>query len=187
MSRSPERLMADSLEAFIGADSPENTNSAWERLSLMVRNTDDVRFIAEAARATHKALAKQVEEMRQLVAAIEGGPNPLLPVVMSLGENSYVVSHGRGQYSRVAAMLDQETGEPLLSPEEFDSRGPCIGALDPNGSLVVTAYWYDENPDLFLMLLGQDEGRVDTVEDDYDGWAAGREGLRQPQEVGIED
>ena len=168
MSRTIEQAVGSALERYVGAETAEEMGRAFMNLAPLVQTPEAIRVLAEAARSSHKAHAETVEKLQDLVKAIEGGPNPLIPIVMAIGDDGFVASHGRGQYSRVASMLDLETGLPLVDRDEFEDRGPCIAALDPNGSLIVDAYWVDEEPDLFMLLLGQDVGRIESLDHDFD-------------------
>ncbi len=198
------RLVAQLFESYVTAED-EQADDVWAHLRMLLDTPDDMRVIADYARSARRALMDEVQRRKDLVEAIEGGPNPLLPVMMGLGQDCYVVSHGRGSYSRVRAVKldgeddedeqqppllfhDEDDGEdhgdePLLDPEELARRGPCIAALDPSGSIIVDVYWPDlaDHRDLFFLVLGGDEGTVE----DPDADATPERAAEPPQRIPV--
>ena len=173
------RALAEYIEA-----SDEDAPTAWGRLERTLQAPRDSLIIAEAARAAHQALAQEIRARQELIEAIEGGPNNLLPVLAAIDETHYVVSVGNGIYQRVGVVPAEDGAPPLLSPAEFEQRGPALAALDSSGSVIVDLYWLDEHEDLFLLVLGGDEGRVVSVGDGADDGRPDAEQIPLPVEVG---
>jgi len=146
------------------ATSDEDAPAAWGRLRSILQEPQDSLIIADAARGAHQALEQEVQARQELIEAIEGGPNNLLPVLACIDDIHYVVSVGNGVYQRVGVMPPEDGAPALLSPAEFEERGPALAALDSSGSVIVDIYWLDEHADLFRLVLGGDEGRVISID-----------------------
>lgn len=166
---SPEQqqLVGRALAAYLSA-SDEDVHAAWGPLRGTLREPDDSLIIAETARAAHQALQQEIEARQELIAAIEGGPNSLLPVLAIIDEHHFVISQGNGVYQRVGVVPGEDGAPPPLSAAEFAERGPALAALDSSGSVIVDVYWLDEHEDLFRLVLGGDEGRVVSKGDEAD-------------------
>lgn len=174
--------LAHALDLYLKADSGDGLARAWEALSERVRTVEDVRLVAETARAAHRALVEEVQRRKELIETIEGRPNSILPVVAGVEPEGFIVSQGRGQYTLVGAMPDAETGAPVLTHDELTERGPCMGALSPDGSLIVQALWPDEHMELALLIFGQDMGMIDSLDDELEDG-----GMPLPVQVPLED
>ncbi len=161
------RVVGRALSEYLAA-SDEEAPAAWGRLESTLQAPRDSLIIAETARAAHQALEQEVEARQELIEAIEGGPNSLLPVLAGIDDRHYVVSVGSGVYQRVGVVPPTAGEPPLLTPTELEARGPALAALDPSGSAIVDVYWLDEHEDLFRLVLGGDEGRVVSTDDDAD-------------------
>lgn len=164
---SVNRSLARALDRYLTADAGDDVAQAWQTLGDSVKTVEDVKVVAEAARAAHKALVEEVQRRKELVQAIEAHPNPILPVVAGVEPYGFVVSQGRGAYVLVGAMPDAETGAPVLTQDELAARGPCMGALSPDGSMIVQALWPDDHMDLALLIFGHDTGIVDSLDDEF--------------------
>jgi len=164
---SPEqqRRVGRALGEYLAA-TDEDAPAAWDPLESTLQAPRDSLIIAETARAAHQALQQEIEARQELIAAIEGGPNSLLPVLAIIDENHFVISQGNGVYQRVGVAPGEDGAPPLLNAAEFTERGPALAALDSSGSVIVDVYWLDEHEDLFRLVLGGDEGRVVRVGDD---------------------
>lgn len=178
-----QRVVAALLSQYMDARD-EEVPAAWARLESALRAPRDSMIIAETARAAHRALQEAIEARRELIEAIEGGPNNLLPILAAIDESHYVVSQGNGVYQRVGVAPGEEGAPRLLDPEELARRGPALAALDASGSLIVDVYWPDEHRELFLLVFGGDEGRVVSVGDDADDRRPDAEPLPLPLEAG---
>jgi len=165
MSRNEGRTIAEALEKYLRAEGATATACAWEELAPCVQTVDAVRLVAERARAADKALAEEVQRRKELIEVLEKGPNPLVPVVLGLPNDHFVVSLGRGQYSRVGCLKREETGEPILNAKDLDENGPMVVALDPSGSAIVEAYRPDGEDDLLYALFATDEGTLQGVDE----------------------
>ncbi len=168
MSSPDHQLAIGRALAEYTAASDEDAPAAWERLRSMLQEPQDSLIIADAARGAHQALEQEVRARQELIEAIEGGPNSLLPVLACIDDRHYVVSLGNGAYQRVGVMPPEGGEPPLLCPEEFEERGPALAALDSGGGVIVDVYWLDEYPELFLLVIGPDVGRVVSVDDGPD-------------------
>jgi len=175
-SEDRNRAIGRALRQYLGARD-EDVPAAWGQLESLLTVPRDSLLIADAARGAHKALEQEVRTRRELVEALETGPNSLLPVLGCIDDMHYVVSIGNGVYQRVG-LMPPEDGEPrLLRPEEFEARGPALVALDSSGSIIVDVYWPNENEELFHLVLGGDEGLVLGVDDGADGAGADAEAI----------
>ena len=160
-SRSP---ISEALQRFISAESPESALRAWANLAACVQGPDDIRLIAERARAAERALVEEIKRRKELIEALEAGPNPLLPAIMDLQEDGhFVVSLGHGQFHRVSCQLDAESGQPVLTPDDLEQFGPVLVALDPGGSTIVRAYPPTEDRNLLFDLFAADQGTLEGV------------------------
>lgn len=162
-----QRVVAHALSDYMDARD-EDVPAAWARLESVLHAPRDSMIIAETARAAHHALEQEIKARRDLIAAIESGPNNLLPVFVALDDTHFVVGLGNGVYQRVGVAPGEEGAPRLLDPAELEQRGPALATLDSSGGLIVDVYWADEHPELFLLIFGSDEGRVVSVGGDAD-------------------
>ena len=167
--RSSRDGLTQVLDLYLRSESGEDVARACDNLCERVKTVEDVKLVAETARAAHRALIEEVQRRKELIETIEGRPNSILPIVAGVEPHGFIVSQGRGHYTLVGAMLDAETGTPVLTQDELAERGPCMGALSPDGSLIVQALWPEDHPDLALLIFGHDTFIIDGLDDELEG------------------